>query len=430
MKTICTGMFTIMLVLLFRPVGAQTEDAFPSYIEQCFNNYFNFTPQEKIYLHTDKPTYSAGENIWFRAYCVDASYHIPTQLSKFIYLELINRQDSILKRIQIKQTDSCFYGNLTIPSTRESLRVFTNWMQNNEEDFFFKKNIQIVSTVNEVNIHTASSRQDSAIRTTLTLIDNAGKPYVHQRLKITTYRHKLAVNKTTLKTDEQGSATLQYPVSDSIDRIQVAFPTELPLLFQEILLNLSDDFDFQFFPEGGNLLAGTTQTVAFKALDANGRSISAEGKIYNSKEQEVVSFSTSHRGMGTLELTTQPGERYYALVHTATNREKRVDLQIPQAENLALQVYPQDNHLILAVKKGIHFPAGKTLYIVMHSETSVSVTKKTISAALPLNLPGGTVQFVLTDADSHICSQRSYFIKPIRNLVLRPIKKNTTDGKK
>ena len=321
-------MFTIMLVLLFRPVGAQTEDAFPSYIEQCFNNYFNFNPQEKIYLHTDKPTYSAGENIWFRAYCVDASYHIPTQLSKFIYLELINRQDSILKRIQIKQTDSCFYGNLTIPSTTPPgeycLRVFTNWMQNNEEDFFFKKNIQIVSTVNEVNIHTASSRQDNAIRTTLTLIDNAGKPYVHQRLKITTYRHKLAVNKTTLKTDEQGSATLQYPVSDSIDRIQVAFPTDLPFAFsREIpLLNLSDDFDFQFFPEGGNLLAGTTQTVAFKALDANGRSIAAEGKIYNSKEQEVVSFSTFHRGMGTLELTPQPGERYYALVHTATNREK------------------------------------------------------------------------------------------------------------
>ncbi len=422
-------MFTIMLVLLFRPVGAQTEDAFPSYIEQCFNNYFNFNPQEKIYLHTDKPTYSAGENIWFRAYCVDASYHIPTQLSKFIYLELINRQDSILKRIQIKQTDSCFYGNLTIPSTTPPgeycLRVFTNWMQNNEEDFFFKKNIQIVSTVNEVNIHTASSRQDNAIRTTLTLIDNAGKPYVHQRLKITTYRHKLAVNKTTLKTDEQGSATLQYPVSDSIDRIQVAFPTDLPFAFsREIpLLNLSDDFDFQFFPEGGNLLAGTTQTVAFKALDANGRSIAAEGKIYNSKEQEVVSFSTSHRGMGTLELTTQPGERYYALVHTATNREKRVDLQIPQAENLALQVYPQDNHLILAVKKGIHFPAGKTIYIVMHSRgrlLGVLPAKDDFVGALPLNsLPGGTVQFVLADADSHIYSQRSYFIKPDPQPVLQ-----------
>lgn len=255
--------------------------------------------------------------------------------------------------------------------------------------------------MNEVNIHTASSRQDNAIRTTLTLIDNAGKPYVHQRLKITTYRHKLAVNKTTLKTDEQGSATLQYPVSDSIDRIQVAFPTDLPFAFsREIpLLNLSDDFDFQFFPEGGNLLAGTTQTVAFKALDANGRSIAAEGKIYNSKEQEVVSFSTFHRGMGTLELTTQPGERYYALVHTATNREKRVDLQIPQAENLALQVYPQDNHLILAVKKGIHFPAGKTLYIVMHSRgrlLGVLPAKDDFVGALPLELPARWYRAVRT----------------------------------
>lgn len=398
-------MFTIMLVLLFRPVGAQTEDAFPSYIEQCFNNYFNFNPQEKIYLHTDKPTYSAGENIWFRAYCVDASYHIPTQLSKFIYLELINRQDSILKRIQIKQTDSCFYGNLTIPSTTPPgeycLRVFTNWMQNNEEDFFFKKNIQIVSTVNEVNIHTASSRQDNAIRTTLTLIDNAGKPYVHQRLKITTYRHKLAVNKTTLKTDEQGSATLQYPVSDSIDRIQVAFPTDLPFAFsREIpLLNLSDDFDFQFFPEGGNLLAGTTQTVAFKALDANGRSIAAEGKIYNSKEQEVVSFSTFHRGMGTLELTTQPGERYYALVHTATNREKRVDLQIPQAENLALQVYPQDNHLILAVKKRNSFSCRENdLYRYALQRTSVrrATGKRRFRGSLTPELPARWYRAVRT----------------------------------
>lgn len=60
MKTICTGMFTIMLIFLFRPVGAQTEDAFPSYIEQCFNNYFNFNPQEKfIYIPINRPTLPA-----------------------------------------------------------------------------------------------------------------------------------------------------------------------------------------------------------------------------------------------------------------------------------------------------------------------------------------------------------------------------------
>ena len=123
MKTICTGMFTIMLVLLSVPSELKPKMLFLHTSNNVSTTISISTPRKKIYLHTDKPTYSAGENIWFRAYCVDASYHIPTQLSKFIYLELINRQDSILKRIQIKQTDSCFYGNLTIPSTTPPGRV-------------------------------------------------------------------------------------------------------------------------------------------------------------------------------------------------------------------------------------------------------------------------------------------------------------------
>lgn len=34
-------------------------------------------PQEKIYLHVDKPLYISGERIWFRAYPVDAVLHTP-----------------------------------------------------------------------------------------------------------------------------------------------------------------------------------------------------------------------------------------------------------------------------------------------------------------------------------------------------------------
>lgn len=104
--------------------------------------------------------------------------------------------------------------------------------------------------------------------------------------------------------------------------------------------------------------------------------------------------------------------------------KKESTWQIPQAENLALQVYPQDNHLILAVKKGIHFPAGKTIYIVMHSRgrlLGVYQAKDDFSGSLTPGTPwpGGTVQFVLADADSHIYSQRSYFIKPDPQPVLQ-----------
>ena len=52
----------------------------------------------------------------------------------------------------------------------------------------------------------------------------------------------------------------------------------------------------------------------------------------------------------------------------------------------------------------------------MHSRgrlLGVLPAKDDFEGALPLNsLPGGTVQFVLADADSHIYSQRTYIIKP------------------
>ena len=32
-------------------------------------------PQEKVYLHTDKGTYMAGDTLWFRSYIVDATLH-------------------------------------------------------------------------------------------------------------------------------------------------------------------------------------------------------------------------------------------------------------------------------------------------------------------------------------------------------------------
>ena len=41
---------------------------------------------ERIYLHTDKDFYLAGEIIWFKIYQVDGKYHRPVRLSKLAYV--------------------------------------------------------------------------------------------------------------------------------------------------------------------------------------------------------------------------------------------------------------------------------------------------------------------------------------------------------
>ncbi|MDR2585379.1 MAG: hypothetical protein LBC84_04055, partial [Prevotellaceae bacterium] len=42
-----------------------------------FWHQLDIFPQEKIYIHTDKPYYITGEKICFRAYLSDAITHIP-----------------------------------------------------------------------------------------------------------------------------------------------------------------------------------------------------------------------------------------------------------------------------------------------------------------------------------------------------------------
>lgn len=47
---------------------------------------------EKLYVHVNKPTYAAGEDIWFKTYLVEGRFHNPDTLSKVVYVELINSQ--------------------------------------------------------------------------------------------------------------------------------------------------------------------------------------------------------------------------------------------------------------------------------------------------------------------------------------------------
>jgi formylmethanofuran dehydrogenase subunit E len=51
-------------------------------------------------VQTDKPYYSAGEEIWFKAYLVNETTLEPNALSQFVYVELIDKMDSVLYRVK------------------------------------------------------------------------------------------------------------------------------------------------------------------------------------------------------------------------------------------------------------------------------------------------------------------------------------------
>lgn len=64
--------------------------------------------QEKVYLHTDKSVYTVGDKLWFRAYQVHAAAVFPMVYSHYIYVDLIDRRDSVIQRVKVAERDFLF----------------------------------------------------------------------------------------------------------------------------------------------------------------------------------------------------------------------------------------------------------------------------------------------------------------------------------
>lgn len=111
-------------------------------------------PQEKVYVHTDKPYYMAGDTIWLRAHVVDASSHVRTALSKYVYVELrsmekpaFDEPPSAPLRIRIREREGVYAGYLPLPMTAKSgdytLTAYTAFMRNAGPDYFFRAPVHV-----------------------------------------------------------------------------------------------------------------------------------------------------------------------------------------------------------------------------------------------------------------------------------------------
>ena len=92
------------------------------------------------------------------------------------------------------------------------------------------------------------------------------------------------------------------------------------------IVKVKNNFDLQFFPEGGALLPQIEQCIAFKAIGADGLSTGVELEIFDSKGSLILKTISLHKGMGKFLLTPESGGRYYAIVTSEGGVTKRVSL--------------------------------------------------------------------------------------------------------
>jgi hypothetical protein len=104
---------------------------------------------EKVYLHTDRKAYYPGEDVWFKAYLIDASERLLSDHSRNLHVEFISPSsdiiDSHILKIENGLANGDFHLSDKLKSGEYRLRAYTYYMRNFGEDLFFNKNIIIIN---------------------------------------------------------------------------------------------------------------------------------------------------------------------------------------------------------------------------------------------------------------------------------------------
>lgn len=311
----------ILLTTLIATATATAQQIPQDRLLDGFARMYANSLQEKVYVMTDKPYYSAGERIWLRGWVVDAVSHTGQTPTNYLYVDLIDAGDNLVQRIKIKRDSTGFSNAIDLPSGIKagsySLVAFTQWQTNWSEDFFFRRRIEIGNSIDDVVSHEVSYvLGEDSTATALVRFYGFDGPYAGYRVQCTEKREDKRDRNFTLRTDSYGQVRVEYtPIEGAVGEIDMLLEVPNRNFKTTVLLpDVNNSIYVDFMPEGGDLIAGTTQRVAFKAIGADGYGRDVVGVVRDASGAEVCPFVAQHRGMGVFEFAPKAGTIYYAEV--------------------------------------------------------------------------------------------------------------------
>ena len=106
--------------------------------------------REKIFVHLDRPAYLAGETMWFKINVVNGRDLTPLNLSKVVYLEILDSNHDTPIQTKVPVSKGFGSGSVYLPLSLKSgnyiVRAYTNWMKNFGAEGFFEEEISIINT--------------------------------------------------------------------------------------------------------------------------------------------------------------------------------------------------------------------------------------------------------------------------------------------
>lgn len=142
--------FLLTGIILFISTAFTFTDEGKSLTEKILlqlEKYRQNTPQEKLYLHFDKPYYMAGETMWFKGYLFDGIQHGIDSISRVVYVDLVNETTGKIIANRVLKCEGSTHGDIALPDSLEEgmyhIRAYTNYMKNFSDEYFFNQDFKI-----------------------------------------------------------------------------------------------------------------------------------------------------------------------------------------------------------------------------------------------------------------------------------------------
>ncbi len=318
--------------------------------------------QEKIYLHLDNNCYFLGDTIWYKAYVVTADNLQPTNLSRLLYVELLNSDGFVVERQhvivsnngktcgQFALTDSLYSGYYEI-------RAYTKWQLN------FNVTHRKYSFIDE-------------------------RRFYNKQMCADYFR------------EYPGLYSRVVPVYNRVSNgsYDERYMTRRP---KQHVLKSSQRLLVSFLPEGGNCVQGVESCIAFEATDQDGQAVSVSGKL-----QDGTVVNTDYMGRGTFAYT--PSDVQQKITFTWEGKEYSFKLPKAVKEGVALHY---DHLTSTATVKAVGVKAAA--YGVLcrgRLQKFQRINGNSTISLKDMQLPTGINDLVIYDADAQPLASRLFFV--------------------
>ncbi len=186
---------------------------------------------------------------------------------------------------------------------------------------------------------------------------------------------------------------------------------------KKIYSKINEKVVVNFFPEGGNLIAGIKNKVAFKITNQFGMPLNLEGTIVSNTNSIVTKFYTKHDGMGTFEIEPNPLDHYQAIIQNQLGEKLIFNLPKPIDEGVSLTIQNTKNRFFALVNRAeVNKEKYNNLLLLAHINGQLVYVgafdfnnAKTAAAISKKNLPPGIIHFTVFDTLSNPLSERLAF---------------------